>query len=113
MCNHERRHSRFGDRHRGEPLISDLHARCAHAGATRHTAGDLVSVGCMIDSCRQCVPCHEGDEHLCEGRNSWLVTYNGPMKPAAKAADGTNMCGADNTYGGYSNTIVVKEDFAC
>ena len=81
------------------------------AGVTRHAIGDLVGVGCMVDSCRQCVPCHEGDEQYCEGHNSWLATYNGPMKPASATEDGTNMYGADNTYGGYSNAIVVKEDF--
>jgi len=81
------------------------------AGVTRHAKGDLVGVGCMIDSCRQCAPCKAGDEHQCEGPNSWLATYNGPMKPAAAAKDGTNMYGVDNTFGGYSNSLVVKEDF--
>ena len=80
-------------------------------GVTRHTIGDLVGVGCMIDSCRLCEPCREGDEHHCEGPNSWLATYNGPMIPAAKAETGENMYGADNTFGGYSSTIVVNEDF--
>ncbi|WP_375392354.1 NAD(P)-dependent alcohol dehydrogenase [uncultured Sphingomonas sp.] len=78
---------------------------------TRHAVGDLVGVGCMIDSCRQCEPCRAGDEHHCEGHNSWLATYNGPMKAASQTDDGVNTYGADNTYGGYSNTVVVKEDF--
>jgi alcohol dehydrogenase (NADP+) len=81
------------------------------SGVTRHAIGDLVGVGCMIDSCRQCEPCREGDEHHCEGPNSWLATYNGPMKPAAMAETGENMYGADNSFGGYSNMVVVKEDF--
>lgn len=80
-------------------------------GVTRHALGDLVGVGCMIDSCRNCQPCIEGDEQLCEGHNSWLATYNGPMKPAAMTDDHVNRYGLDNTYGGYSNTIVVKEDY--
>jgi uncharacterized zinc-type alcohol dehydrogenase-like protein len=50
----------------------------------RHKIGDIVGVGCMIDSCQQCAPCTEGDENYCEGPNSWLATYNGPMIPAAK-----------------------------
>lgn len=83
----------------------------AGADVTRHRIGDLVGVGCMIDSCRECEPCREGTEHFCEGNNSWLATYNGPMKPAAMAADGANHYGRDNTFGGYSDTIVVKEDF--
>ncbi len=83
----------------------------AGSGVSKHKIGDLVGVGCMIDSCRQCEPCREGNEQLCEGHNSWLATYNGPMKPASKTNDGVNSYGADNTYGGYSNTIVVPEDF--
>lgn len=81
------------------------------ASVTRHKVGDLVGVGCMIDSCRDCAPCHEHEEQYCEGPNSWLATYNGPMKPAAQAKTGENMYGRDNTYGGYSTVLVVKEDF--
>ena len=83
----------------------------AGASVTKHQVGDLVGVGCMIDSCRTCEPCSEGDEHHCEGHNSWLATYNGPMKPAAQTDDGVNTYAEDNTYGGYSNVIVVPEDF--
>ncbi|GGE94200.1 NAD(P)-dependent alcohol dehydrogenase [Sphingomonas prati] len=78
---------------------------------TRHKVGDLVGVGCMIDSCGTCASCVAGIEQYCEGPNGWLATYNGPMKPKAQAADGTNMYGRDNTFGGYSNAIVVREDF--
>lgn len=78
---------------------------------TLHKIGDLVGVGCMIDSCRECEPCKNGEENYCEGPNSWLATYNGPMVPAAKAPGGGNMYGVDNTFGGYSNVLVVKEDF--
>lgn len=88
--------------------------RVAKAGAhvARHKVGDLVGVGCMIDSCRTCEPCEAGDQNYCEGPNSWLATYNGPMMPNAKAPDGGNMYGRDNTFGGYSDVLVVREDFA-
>ncbi len=88
--------------------------RVTRAGrhVTRHRVGDLVGVGCMIDSCRHCEPCEAGEQNYCEGPNSWLATYNGPMVPAAKAPDGKNAYGRDNTYGGYSNVVVVAEDFA-
>jgi uncharacterized zinc-type alcohol dehydrogenase-like protein len=66
----------------------------------------------MIDSCRHCEPCLSGDQNYCAGPNSWLSTYNGPMVPAALAPDGANMYGRDNTFGGYSNVLVVKQDFA-
>ena len=80
-------------------------------GVTRHQVGDLVGVGCMVDSCRSCDACAAGDQNYCEGPNSWLATYNGPMLPAKKADTGTNMYGRDNTFGGYSSAIVVPEDF--
>jgi uncharacterized zinc-type alcohol dehydrogenase-like protein len=82
------------------------------AGGGKFKVGDIVGVGCMIDSCQSCAPCREGDENYCEGPNSWLGTYNGPMIPAKKAPGGDNMYGRDNTYGGYSNVLVVREDFA-
>ena len=87
--------------------------RVAHVGSavTRHRVGDLVGVGCMIDSCRQCEPCKTGDENYCEGPNSWLATYNGPMIPAKKSPDKTNHYGRDNTFGGYSTVVVAPEDF--
>lgn len=78
---------------------------------TRHKKGDLVGVGCMIDSCGRCAPCLAGEENYCEGPNGWLATYNGPMIPAAQAPGRENTYGKDNTYGGYSNVIVVREDF--
>jgi len=79
---------------------------------SRHKVGDMVGVGCMIESCRHCEPCTAGDQNYCEGPNSWLATYNGPMVPKAMAPDGGNMYARDNTFGGYSDVLVVNEDFA-
>jgi uncharacterized zinc-type alcohol dehydrogenase-like protein len=81
------------------------------AGVTRFKVGDIVGVGCMIDSCRTCEPCKAGMENYCEGPNSWLATYNGPMPPAAMSPTGENMYGRDNTFGGYSDSLVVSEHF--
>lgn len=60
--------------------------------------GELAGVGCMVDSCRECDNCKEGIEQYCEKGN--VGTYNGMGK------DGVP------TYGGYSDNIVVSEDFA-
>ena len=60
-------------------------------------AGDIAGVGCLIDSCGHCPSCGDGLEQYCE--NGFVGTYNGPA------------FGGDNTYGGYSQTIVVKESF--
>ena len=81
------------------------------SSVTRHQVGDLVGVGCMIDSCRHCEPCRSHEENYCEGPNSWLATYNGPMVPDKKAPDKKNHYGRENTFGGYSTNIVVPEDF--
>lgn len=67
---------------------------------TKFKEGDLAGVGCMINSCQQCEPCRTGEQQYCEGPHSWTATYNGPMKP-----DGSN------TFGGYSNNIIVRENF--
>ena len=65
---------------------------------SKFKVGDLVGVGCMVDSCQHCTPCAEGLEQYCD--NGFTGTYNGP-------AQGTGA----NTYGGYSNHIVVRESF--
>ena len=69
-------------------------------GVTAFAQGDVVGVGCMVNSCQQCEPCRAGDEQYCAGPKSCTLTYNGPKLP-----DGTN------TYGGYSTNIVVREEF--
>ena len=91
----------------------EIVGRVAQAGpaVTKFKVGDLVGVGCMIDSCRECAACKSGAENYCEGPNSWLATYNGPMLPAAKSPTGKNTYGRDNTFGGYSTTLVVSQDF--
>jgi alcohol dehydrogenase (NADP+) len=61
--------------------------------------GQLVGVGCMVDSCRGCSACKEGLEQYCEGPVGFTGTYNGPIG------------GGPNTYGGYSAAITVDEDF--
>jgi len=81
------------------------------ANVQKHAVGDLVGVGCMIDSCRQCEPCKSGEENYCECPNSWLATYNGPMVPAKQAPGGQNVYGRENTFGGYSDILVVNQDF--
>ena len=60
--------------------------------------GDVVGVGCMVDSCRQCGACEDGLEQYCaEGP---VLTYNGQDRH-----DGSV------TYGGYSDKVVVSERF--
>ena len=81
------------------------------ASMTRHAVGNLVGIGCMIDSCGTCEHCREGDENYCECPNGMLQTYNGPVVPAETASTGTNIYGRDKIFVGYSDVMVVLEDF--
>ena len=83
--------------------------RAVGLGVTRNAVGDIVGIGCMVDSCGRCEPCREGDENYCECPNGMLQTYNGPVIPAAMAAGSQNIYGRDNTFGGYSDVMVVHE----
>jgi uncharacterized zinc-type alcohol dehydrogenase-like protein len=78
----------------------EIVGRVAQAGArvTRVKAGDVVGVGCMVDSCRACAPCKDGHEQFCEKGAAW--TYN------SKEMDKKTP-----TQGGYSTRIVVGERF--
>ena len=73
----------------------------AGTAVTRFKAGDIVGVGCMIDSCKTCEACQDGEEQFCEGLHGQTMTYNGYWKPDPDF----------NTYGGYSNNLVVQEKF--
>jgi alcohol dehydrogenase (NADP+) len=60
--------------------------------------GNLVGVGCMVDSCRQCDNCKNGLQQYCTGGPSF--TYNSVEQDHKTP-----------TYGGYSNVVIVNEDF--
>jgi uncharacterized zinc-type alcohol dehydrogenase-like protein len=67
------------------------------ANVSDFKVGDTVGVGCMVDSCQRCPSCAEGLEQYCE--NGFTGTYNGPV------------FGGENTFGGYSDSIVVDRRF--
>ncbi len=60
--------------------------------------GDLAGVGCMVDSCRTCSACEEDLEQFCENGNT--LTYGSPDAQIGGI-----------THGGYSNAVVVDQDF--
>ncbi|MFF4402169.1 NAD(P)-dependent alcohol dehydrogenase [Streptomyces sp. NPDC001480] len=66
-------------------------------GVTKFAVGDRVGVGCMVDSCRECDNCKAGLQQYCVKAPTW--TYNDHDK------DG------EPTYGGYSEKIVVDENY--
>jgi len=68
------------------------------AHVKKFKVGDLAGTGCLVDSCRTCENCQRDLEQYCLNGNS--QTYNG-LEQDKKTP----------TYGGYSNTIVVHEDF--
>ena len=65
---------------------------------TKFKVGDTAAVGCMVDSCRKCDYCKEGLEQYCGNGNT--LTYNSPDK----------FLGG-RTYGGYSESVVVDENY--
>ncbi|MEU6283969.1 NAD(P)-dependent alcohol dehydrogenase [Streptomyces sp. NPDC047028] len=67
------------------------------SGVTKFAVGDRVGVGCLVDSCRECENCRQGLEQYCLGGG--VATYN------AVGKDG------EPTYGGYSEKVVVDENY--
>ena len=65
---------------------------------TKLKVGDFAAVGCLVGSCGTCESCKQDLEQYCA--NGWVGTYNGPDK---------HLGGM--TYGGYSQKIVVDENF--
>lgn len=80
----------------GHEIIGRVTAVGAHV--KKFKVGDLAGIGCLVDSCQECSNCKQGLEQYCE--QGATFTYNSPDR-----IDGTN------TLGGYSNTIIAKDDF--
>ena len=64
---------------------------------TKYKTGDLVAIGCLVDSCRTCDNCKDDLEQYCP---EWVGTYGGFDKHLQT-----------NTHGGYSQTITVDQHF--
>lgn len=80
----------------GHEIVGTVVAVGSHV--TKFKIGDLAGTGCLVDSCRVCENCEQGLEQYCLNGSS--ATYNGYEQDRKTP-----------TYGGYSNTIVVHEDF--
>jgi len=81
----------------GHEILGDVVKVGSHV--TKFKVGDRAGVGCFVDSCGQCTGCKGGEEHFCEKGLS--LTYNG-----------TEQDKTTPTYGGYSNQITIKENYA-
>nr|WP_295659535.1 NAD(P)-dependent alcohol dehydrogenase [Polymorphobacter sp.] len=66
---------------------------------SKFAVGDVVGVGCMVDSCGHCPSCNDGEEQYCE-TTGFVGTYNG-----------TDTVLGGYTFGGYSDHIVVDQGF--
>jgi alcohol dehydrogenase (NADP+) len=79
----------------------EIIGRVVKAGSAvkKFKEGDIAGVGCMVDSDRTCPQCRAGEEMFCESMATF--TYNSPDKILGGV-----------TYGGYTDNIVVDEDFA-
>jgi uncharacterized zinc-type alcohol dehydrogenase-like protein len=79
----------------GHEIVGRVSSVGAHV--TSHKVGDLVGVGCIVDSCKRCDDCSDGLENYCD---HMVGTYNGPTPDAP-----------GHTLGGYSQQIVVHERY--
>lgn len=80
----------------GHEIVGRVTAVGSHSH--KYKVGDLVGVGCLVDSCRTCASCEEGLEQYCE--NGFVGTYNGQDRHTG-----------ETTYGGYSTQVIVDQDF--
>lgn len=69
------------------------------AAVSKFKEGDIAGVGCFVDSCRTCENCKDDYEQFCQ--KHLVLTYNS-----------TEMDETTPTFGGYSNQIVVDENYA-
>lgn len=74
------------------------HVTAVGTDVKKFKQGDVVGVGCMVDSCRECSPCKEGLEQFCA--EGFVSTYNGVDRHDESI-----------TFGGYSENVVVSERF--
>lgn len=68
------------------------------SGVTKFKVGDLVGVGCLVDSCQTCSACKDDLEQFCE--NGATFTYNSKGKHSG-----------GHTFGGYSENVTVNKEF--
>jgi uncharacterized zinc-type alcohol dehydrogenase-like protein len=80
----------------GHEIVGRVVAR--GPSVTRFRDGDLVGVGCIVDSCRECAECRAGREMFCVKGVTW--SFDSPERN-----------GKGRTYGGYSTRMVVDENF--
>lgn len=79
----------------GHEIVGRVTAVGAHVKS--YQPGDLVGVGCIVDSCQHCGDCHDGLENYCD---HLVGTYNFPTPDAP-----------GHTLGGYAQGIVVHERY--
>ncbi len=68
------------------------------AGVSKHSLGDIVAIGCMVNSCQTCDQCAADHEQFC--RNGMTMTYGSP-----------DPVSGGTTHGGFAKHIVVREEF--
>ncbi|WP_392551419.1 NAD(P)-dependent alcohol dehydrogenase [Orbus wheelerorum] len=99
---HSDLHHVYGDWATRYPIVPghEIIGRVTQVGdnVTKFKSGDLVGVGCMVDSCQHCEPCDHGLEQYCEEGNT--LTYNSLDRHDHMP-----------TFGGYSENIIVSDKF--
>tara|TARA_R110000868_G_scaffold103912_6_gene285922 strand:- start:143 stop:1195 length:1053 start_codon:yes stop_codon:yes gene_type:complete len=81
----------------GHEIVGRITKIGAHV--KKYKVGDLVGVGCLVDSCHDCAACDNHLEQFCE--KGAIFTYNSNDKHIS----------GQHTYGGYSTSVVVDQQF--
>lgn len=89
--------------HTRYPLVPghEIVGRVVRVGSdvSKYKPGDKVAIGCMVDSCRTCSSCEDGLEQYCD--QGMVGTYGSPDRRHDNVI----------TYGGYSQRMVVDENY--
>jgi uncharacterized zinc-type alcohol dehydrogenase-like protein len=82
----------------------EIVGRVTRVGAQvkKFKVGEMAAVGCLVDSCRTCRSCKEGLENYCESAGG---------KPVVFTYNGTDVHLGGHTFGGYSTSVTVTQDF--
>lgn len=80
----------------GHEIVGEVVA--AGSGVSDFKPGDIVAVGCLVDSCRTCEQCEEQQEQYC-------------LKGPTGTYNSLDRRDRSPTYGGYSQSIVVRAEF--
>lgn len=80
----------------GHEIVGRVINKGSHV--SKFKVGDMAAIGCIVDSCRECGYCSEGEEQFCENGNT--IVFGSPDKHSG-----------GHTFGGFAESIVADENY--